>query len=192
MFPMISQIEEVIRAKEICAEVREELAQDNIEFDPDVEIGIMIETPSAVAMADHLAKIVSFFSIGTNDLIQYTMAVDRGNNKIAHLYQNLHPSIIRFLKQTIEAAHKRNIPVSICGEMCGDPLSIVILLGLQVDQFSCSPNMMPEVKRVIRSVTVDECRALVRRVMRYAKTSDIETEIQKFLDTKMANGGSAS
>jgi len=189
MFPMISQIEEVIRAKEICAEVRDELAADNIEFDPDVEIGIMIETPSAVAMADHLAKIVAFFSIGTNDLIQYTMAVDRGNNKIAHLYQNLHPSIIRFLKQSIEAAHKRNIPVSVCGEMCGDPLSVIVLIGLQVDQFSCSPNMMPEVKRIIRSVTVDECRALVRRVMRYAKTSEIEAEIQKFIDTKMTNGG---
>jgi len=185
MFPMIVQIEEVTKAKEICAEVRQELKKDRFAFNEDVEIGIMIETPSAVAMAEALAKEVDFFSIGTNDLIQYTLAVDRGNSKISHLYQNLHPSIIRFLKKTIEAAHKRKIHVGICGEICGDPMSVLVLIGLGVDEFSASPNMMPEIKRIIRSVTYDECKSLVRRVMRYRTTSEIEREIEDFLKARV-------
>ncbi|MDH3199137.1 MAG: hypothetical protein OEO21_12950, partial [Candidatus Krumholzibacteria bacterium] len=140
---------------------------------------------------EHLAREVAFFSIGTNDLIQYTMAVDRGNSKIAHLYQNLHPSIIRFLKQTVDAARKRDIHVSVCGEMCGDPFSILILIGLQIDEFSCSPNMIPEVKRIIRSVTFDECRALVRRVMRLRTTADIEHEVEGFLRAHVQRGSAA-
>lgn len=192
MFPMISQIEELIQAKKICAEVRADLEREGQEFDATVELGIMVETPAAVAMADHLAKEAQFFSVGTNDLIQYTLAVDRGNSKIAHLYQNLHPSIIRFLKQTVDAAHKRNIPVSVCGEMCGDPLSVPILIGLQIDEFSLSPNMIPEVKRIIRAVTFDECRALCRRVMRYRTTDEIKREITKFLETRLSNNGHES
>jgi len=185
MFPMISSLDEVRRAKEICAEVREELRNDRFQFSDNVEIGIMVETPSAVAISDSLAKETDFFSIGTNDLIQYTLAVDRGNAKISHLYQNLHPSIIRFLKQTVEAAHKRNIPVAVCGEMCGDPLAVLILIGLGVDELSCGPHMLPEIKRIIRSVTFDECKALVRRVMRYPTTEQIEAEIEKFLKARV-------
>jgi phosphotransferase system enzyme I (PtsI) len=185
MFPMIAQIEEVLQTKEICNEVMNELKRGRYKFDPDVELGIMIETPSAVAMADALAKEVAFFSIGTNDLIQYTLAVDRGNSKISHLYQNLHPSIIRFLKSTVEAAHKRNIHVSVCGEMCGDPLSVLVLVGLAIDEFSIGPNMIPEVKRIIRSVTYDECKALVRRILRYRTTSEIEREIEEFLKARV-------
>jgi len=185
MFPMIAQIEEVLQAKEICKEVRSELKRGKYQFDPEVELGIMIETPSAVAMADAMAKEVDFFSIGTNDLIQYTLAVDRGNAKISHLYQNLHPSIIRFLKSTIEAAHKRGIRVAVCGEMCGDPLSVLVLIGLNIDEFSTSPNMIPEVKRIIRSVTFDECKSLVRRILRYRTTSEIEREIEEFLKARV-------
>jgi len=185
MFPMIAQIEEVLQAKEICREVREELKRGKYRFDPDVELGIMVETPSAVAMADALAKEVSFFSIGTNDLIQYTLAVDRGNAKIAHLYQPLHPSIIRFLKSTVEAAHKRKIHVGVCGEMCSDPLSVLVLIGLAIDEFSVPPNMIPEVKRIIRSVTFDECKSLVRRILRYRTTSEIEREIESFLKARV-------
>ncbi|MCZ6766312.1 MAG: phosphoenolpyruvate--protein phosphotransferase, partial [bacterium] len=153
LLPLIVQLDEVTKARRICENVKEELRKGRFKFDDDVKFGVMIETPSAVAIADALAKEVDFFSIGTNDLIQYTMAVDRGNSKIAHLYQHLHPSIIRFLKMTVDAAHKRDIPATICGEMAVDPLSTVVLIGLQVDGFSCSPNMMPEVKRIIRSVT---------------------------------------
>jgi len=185
MFPMISQIEEVLQAKEICKEVREELKRGKYRFDPEVELGIMVETPSAVAMADALAKEVSFFSIGTNDLIQYTLAVDRGNAKIAHLYQPLHPSIIRFLKSTVEAAHKRKVHVGVCGEMCSDPLSVLVLIGLAIDEFSVAPSMIPEVKRIIRSVTFDECKSLVRRILRYRTTSEIEREIESFLKARV-------
>lgn len=185
MFPMIAQIEEVIQAKEICAEVRRELKSEKVKFDEKLKIGIMIETPAAVAVADALAKEVDFFSIGTNDLIQYTLAVDRGNSKIAYLYHNLHPSIIRFLKSTIEAAHKRKIPVGICGEMCTDPLAVLVLVGLQVDEMSMSPKFIPETKRVIRSVTFDECKALVKRVLNYRTTAEIESEIKDFLKARI-------
>ena len=181
MFPMISQIEEILKAKEICAEVREELKRDRYRYDEDVELGMMIETPSAVALADQFAREVAFFSIGTNDLIQYTMAVDRGNSKIAHLYQHLHPSILRLLRLTVEAARRRKVHLSICGEMAGDPLSVPILIGLGVDEFSVSPNVIPEVKRMIRSVTFDECRALLRRVSRFRTTAEIEGEIEAFV-----------
>jgi phosphotransferase system enzyme I (PtsI) len=181
MFPMISMIEEVLRTKEICAEVREDLKRERYKFDENVPLGIMVETPAAVAMADQFAREVDFFSIGTNDLIQYTMAVDRGNSKIAHLYQHLQPSILRLLRLTVEAARKRKIHVSVCGEMAGDPLSVPILIGLGIDEFSVSPNMIPEVKRIIRSVTFDECRALLRRVARFRTTNEIETEIDAFL-----------
>jgi phosphotransferase system enzyme I (PtsI) len=185
MFPMIAQIEEVVQAKQICREVQEELKRDKYLFDADVQLGIMIETPSAVAMADALAKEVDFFSIGTNDLIQYTLAVDRGNAKISHLYQPLHPSIIRFLKSTVEAGHKRGIHVGVCGEMCADPLSVLVLIGLEINEFSVAPNMIPEVKRIIRSVTFDECKSLVRRVLRYRTTSEIEREIENFLKARV-------
>jgi phosphotransferase system enzyme I (PtsI) len=124
---------------------------------------------------------VDFFSIGTNDLIQYTMAVDRGNSKIAHLYQHLHPSILRLLRLTVEAARRRNVHVSLCGEMAGDPLAVPILVGLGIDEFSVGPNMIPEVKRIIRSVTFDSCRALVRRANRSRTTAEIEVEIAAFL-----------
>ncbi|NIM20363.1 MAG: phosphoenolpyruvate--protein phosphotransferase [Candidatus Latescibacteria bacterium] len=185
MFPMISQVEEVIKAKEICEEVQDELRRGRFHFDENVEIGIMVETPSAVALADTLAKEVSYFSVGTNDLIQYTLAVDRGNTKISHLYQNLHPSIIRFLRMTVEAAHKRGVSVGLCGEMCGDPFSVPILIGLGFDELSCSPNMIPEVKKIIRSVTYDECKSLVKRVYRYRTVRGIEDSAQDFLKTRI-------
>jgi phosphotransferase system enzyme I (PtsI) len=169
-----------VRTKEICAEVRDELARDRYKFNADVPLGIMVETPSAVAMADQFAREVDFFSIGTNDLIQYTMAVDRGNSKIAHLYQHLHPSIVRLLRLTAAAAHRRKIHLSVCGEMAGDLQAVPILVGLGIDEFSVSPNVIPEVKRAIRSVTFDECRALVRRVSNLRTTAEIESEIDAF------------
>ncbi len=181
MFPLIVGIEEVILAKEICEEVKADLTKSRYRIDPDVKIGIMVETPAAVAMAGALAKEVDFFSVGTNDLVQYTMAVDRGNTKISHLYQHLHPSIIRFLKMTVDAAKKNNIPTAVCGEMCADPLATVILLGLGVDEFSCSPNAMPEVKKIVRSVTYDECKLLVKRIQKYSTTEKIESHVRAFL-----------
>jgi phosphotransferase system enzyme I (PtsI) len=185
MFPLIVGVEELRRAKEICAEVREDLVRDRYRIDPGVKIGIMVETPSAVALAGELAKESEFFSIGTNDLIQYTMAVDRGNTKISYLYQHLHPSIIRFLKQVVAAANKNDIPTAICGEMCADPLAAVVLLGLGIDEFSCSPNSMPEVKRIVRSVTYDECKTLVKRILHYSTTEKIEAHVKAFLKERI-------
>ena len=117
------------------------------------------------------------------------MLRDRGNSKIAHLYQHLQPSILRLLRLTVEAARKRKIPVSVCGEMAGDRLSVPILVGLGIDEFSVSPNNIPEVKRIIRSVTYDECRALLRRVSRFRTTQEIETEIEALLKSHAANNG---
>ncbi len=185
MFPMISQVEEVIQAKEICDEVKQELRRRRFHFDEHAEIGIMVETPSAVALADALAKEVSFFSVGTNDLIQYTLAVDRGNTKISYLYQNLHPSIIRFLKMTVEASHKRGVTSGLCGEMANDPVSVPVLIGLGFDELSCSPNMIPEVKKIIRSVTYDECKSLVKRILRYRTVASIEDSVKEFLKTRI-------
>jgi phosphotransferase system enzyme I (PtsI) len=196
MFPMISQMEEILRTKEICAEVRDELTRDRYKFNPEVELGMMVETPSAVALADQFAREMDFFSIGTNDLIQYTMAVDRGNSKIAHLYQHLHPSIVRLLRLTAAAAHRHNVHLSVCGEMAGDLLAVPILVGLGIDEFSVSPNVIPEVKRVIRSVTYDECRALVRRISNLRTTAEIEAEIETFMKAhtpvSTASGGPQS
>jgi phosphotransferase system enzyme I (PtsI) len=181
MFPLIVGIEEVQRAKEICEEVKDDLTRSRYQIDRDLKIGIMVETPSAVAMAGALAKEVDFFSIGTNDLIQYTMAVDRGNTKISYLYQHLHPSIIRFLKMTVDAAQKHGIPTAICGEMCADPLAAVVLIGLGIDEFSCSPNMIPEIKKIVRSVTYDECKTIVKRVLQWSTTEKIEAHVEAFL-----------
>jgi phosphotransferase system enzyme I (PtsI) len=181
MFPLIVGIEEVIQAREICEEIKDELTKSRYKIDSDVEIGIMIETPSAVVLAAALAKEVDFFSIGTNDLIQYTMAVDRGNAKIAHLYQHLHPSIIHFLKMTIDSARKNCVPVSICGEMCVDPLAAVVLVGLGLKEFSCSPNAIPEVKKTIRSVTFDECKTVVKKILKFSTTEKIEKHVKSFL-----------
>lgn len=185
MFPLIVGIEEIRRAKEICSEVREDLVRDRYKIDRDVKIGIMVETPSAVALAGALAKEAEFFSIGTNDLIQYTMAVDRGNTKISYLYQHLHPSIIRFLRLIVVAATKEGIPTAICGEMCADPLAAVVLLGLGIDEFSCSPNTMPEIKRIIRSVTYDECKTVVKRILHYTTTEKIEAHVEAFLKERI-------
>ncbi len=181
LLPLIVELNEVRETKEICEQVRAELTADRLRFEQDVPIGIMVETPSAVALADALAKEADFFSVGTNDLIQYTMAVDRGNSRISHLYQHLHPSILRFLKMTTDAGHKARIPVGICGEMAVDPLSAIVLIGLQIDEFSCTPNTIPEVKKIIRSVTYDESKMLVKKILKHGTTEDIEADVRALL-----------
>jgi phosphotransferase system enzyme I (PtsI) len=181
MLPLIVELNELRETREICEEIRAGLTADRFRFDQDVPIGVMIETPSAVALAGALAKEAEFFSIGTNDLIQYTMAVDRGNSRISHLFQHLHPSILRFLKMTSDAAHKARIPVAICGEMAVDPMSAIVLIGLQIDEFSCTPNMIPEVKKVIRSVTYDESKMLLKKILKHRTTGDIEKDVRALL-----------
>ncbi len=160
LLPMISGIGEIRHAKELIEECRAELRAEGREFAAEMEIGIMIEVPSAAIIADVLAKEVDFFSLGTNDLVQYTVAVDRTNEHIAHLYETTHPAVIRLIKQTVDAAHAAGIWVGVCGEMGGDITLTPLLIGLGVDELSCGASVLPRVKRAVRSLDSDICQRL--------------------------------
>ncbi len=160
MYPMISGLDELKQANALLEEYKAELRRERVPFDEHLQVGAMIETPSAAVVADSLAKRVNFFSIGTNDLIQYSLAVDRMNAKIAHLYEPTHPAIIRLIKTTVDAAHQQGIRVSVCGEMGGDPVLTPLLLGLGVDELSAAPVLVPSVKFLIRRLKMSEAREL--------------------------------
>ncbi|MBI3850710.1 MAG: phosphoenolpyruvate--protein phosphotransferase [Verrucomicrobia bacterium] len=179
MYPMISGLEELNQANSLVEEYKAELRKENIPFDDALEIGAMIETPSAAMVADSLAKRLKFFSIGTNDLIQYTIAVDRQNEKIAHLFEPTHPAIIRLIKMTVEAAHKNNIWVGVCGEMAGDPVLVPLLLGLGVDELSATPPLVPQVKFIIRRLKMDEARALAEFALKCESATEILAHSQE-------------
>jgi len=166
LFPMISSVSEIRKAKEILEEVKRDLDEKQIPYDTDVEIGIMIEVPSIALTSDIAAREVDFFSIGTNDLIQFSLAVDRTNEKVSYLYQPLDISIIRLIKTVIDNAHRHNIPVSMCGEMSGDPINTLLLLGLGLDEFSVAPAAGPLIKHVIRNVEFEQARSVARRVLK--------------------------
>ena len=171
MFPLISGLEELEQALAIFDEARAECRRKGRAFAEQIETGIMIEVPSAAMIADVLAKKSDFFSIGTNDLIQYSLAVDRGNERVNYLAQPAHPALIRFLKTTIDAAHKRGIKAAMCGEMAGDPAYTALLLGLGLDEFSMTASSIPQVKKVIRSLTIDDCRTLTKEILRGVSSS---------------------
>jgi phosphotransferase system enzyme I (PtsI) len=174
MFPMISETEELKSAKALLEEVKDELRKKKIPFDEGIEVGIMVEIPSAALSGDSLAKESNFFSIGTNDLIQYTLAVDRGNERIAHLYQGFHPAVLKLIKETIDAGHRNGIWVGLCGEMAGDPLATVILVGMGVDELSTSAMAIPEIKKIIRSITFEEAQRVAEQVLSLSTISDIK------------------
>lgn len=181
MFPMISGIDELMRARGILGECMDELRKRGRKFDEGIEVGAMIEIPSAALTADIIAKQVDFFSIGTNDLIQYSLAVDRVNEKIAYLYEPRHPAILRLISQIITAGHKENIWVGMCGEMAGEPSLALILLGMGLDEFSVSAVSIPEIKKVIRSVQLADARALAEDVLGYTSIEDIRTRCRRLL-----------
>ena len=181
MFPMISGVEELIEAKSVLDEARDDLRRTGVAFDESCKIGAMIEVPSAAMVADQLAEEVDFFSIGTNDLIQYTIAVDRGNERVAYLYDPFHPGVLRLIKSVVDAGHAQNIPVSVCGEMAGDPLSGLLLLGLGVDGLSMSPSALPEMKRIIRSVASEDAKVIANHVLSLRTRVEIQSYLQDVL-----------
>ena len=174
MYPMISGLEELKAANKILEEAKEDLRQTKVSFDEEMEIGAMIEIPSAALTCDILAKEVDFFSIGTNDLIQYCLAVDRANEKIAYLYEPTHPAILRLLKSIIDAAHNAGIWVGLCGEMGGDPVLTVLLLGLGLDEFSTSALSILEIKNVIRSVSLKEAQQITEHALNLSSAKEIK------------------
>lgn len=181
MFPMISGVEELNAVLHLFEHVKEECRIENIPFDPDIQVGTMIEVPSAALCADILAKKVDFFSIGTNDLIQYTIAVDRGNEKIAHLFQPFHPGVLRSLQMIVEKAHQANIPVSLCGEMASDPLCSVLLAGLGMDELSMGSQSLLQVRKILRSVSFEEAKQLADHVLEMDSYLTITTYIREWM-----------
>jgi phosphotransferase system enzyme I (PtsI) len=177
MFPMISTLMELRQAKMVLYDVMEDLEDEGVEFRREIPIGMMIEVPSAALMANSFAKEVNFFSIGTNDLIQYTLAVDRTNEKVAGLFCPAHPAVLTFLRDVIRVAQRHSISVSVCGEMAGEPLYTLLLLGLGLTLFSMNGPDIPEVKKVIRSTTLEHARQVARRVMSF----DSERQVMHFL-----------
>ena len=173
MFPMISGLDELRRAIEVLAECKEELRKAEIDIADKIEVGAMIEIPSAAISANVLAREVDFFSIGTNDLIQYALAVDRVNEKIAYLYEPTHPAVVRLLKMIADAAHANNIWVGVCGEMAGDIALTPLLLGLGMDELSTSAMLVPRVKRAVQSLAIPECRELVEETLKLDTPSEI-------------------
>jgi len=174
MYPLISGLEEIQKANEILEEVKEDLSRDGIPFKKNIEIGIMIETPSAAVIADVLAHAVDFFSIGTNDLIQYVLAVDRTNEMVASLYQPLHPSVLRLIELVLKSAEKADIEVSVCGSMGGNPLSALILLGLgKIDSMSMYAHSLPKIKKMIRNVSLKDAKDISSHILTLSSFKEI-------------------
>lgn len=178
MIPMISSIEELRESKKIIKEVKDELKTKQIPFNENIEIGIMIEIPSAALMAEELAKECDFFSIGTNDLIQYTVAVERGNEKVSSLYTHFHPAVIRLIKMTIDGAHKNNILCGMCGEAAGDPAFIPILIGLGLDEFSMNANKILQARKLIRKLNFQECKQIAQDILKLNYTEEIKRKLK--------------
>ena len=186
MYPMISGVEELRQANKLLDEAKNELRSRGLAFNDSIEVGAMIEVPSAALTADILAKEVDFFSIGTNDLIQYSIAVDRSNEKVAYLYEPAHPGVLRFIKSIIDIGHKAGIWVGMCGEMASDPPFTLLLIGLGLDELSMPSSMIPEVKYIIRSVTLEQAEEIASRALTLSTSKEVEEFIgSKFKELKI-------
>jgi phosphotransferase system enzyme I (PtsI) len=181
MYPMISCIRELMDANMLVEEYKAELRKEGLAFNENIEIGAMIEIPSAVLIADTLAKHLKFFSIGTNDLIQYSLAVDRMNEKIAHLYEPTHPAIVRLIKETVDAGHRNKLWVGVCGEMAGDPMMTPLLLGLGVDELSAAPSVVPQIKYMMRRLKMSEAQELADFALKCDNGTDILLRCQELV-----------
>ena len=180
MLPMISSVDEIRTAKDIINEVKEELKAEKVKFDKNVKVGIMIEVPSAAIMAEQLATECDFFSIGTNDLIQYTVAVERGNEKISDLYTKFHPAVIRLIKMAIDGAHKSKIFCGMCGEAAADERFIPLLVGLGLDEFSMNPTKILNSRKMIRSLNHKECKKLVQEILKMSSSTEIKARLEEY------------
>lgn len=177
LIPMVSSIEEVRHAKEIIKEVSKSLKKEGVEFNDNIEVGVMIEVPSAAITADTIAKEVDFFSIGTNDLLQYSLAIDRVNEHVAYLYQPFHPAVLKLIKGVVESAHRHGITVCVCGEMAGVPEHALLFLGFGIDQLSMSAYSLLRVKRLIRSVSYEDAKNISEKALEFATAREIEDYI---------------
>ncbi len=182
MFPMISSIEELRAAKVVLEECKQELDNENILYDKNIQVGIMIEIPSAALIADKLAKECDFFSIGTNDLIQYTVAVERGNEKISKLYTKYHPAVIKLIKKAIDGAHSANIICGMCGEAAGDPTFIPLLVGLGLDEFSMNSNNILRARKTINNLDKETCVKLSEEILQMASAEEVENRLKAFVN----------
>lgn len=182
MFPMISTLMELRQAKMILADAMEDLEEAGIEFNRNVPVGIMVEVPSAVIVLDQFIEEIDFISIGTNDLIQYALAVDRGNKDVAHLYTGADPAVLRLIDRAINVARGADTSVSLCGQMAGMARYTMLLLGLGLRSFSMTANTLPEIKRVVRAVNIDECEALAE----YALSLETARDIRTFLNEELS------
>lgn len=182
MLPMIMDINEIRKSRQIFEECKEELREKNIDFDEEITLGIMLETPAVAIRAKYFAKECDFFSIGTNDLTQYTLAVDRGNEKIANLYDSYNPAVLQAIKMAIDGAHSGNIKISMCGEFAGDENAVPLLLGMGLDAFSMSGISIPKFKNIISKLDSKECEKLVEKVLEFATADEIKEELKKFVE----------
>lgn len=184
MLPMVATIEEVRRARLLIERAKRELRAQGRAFNENFEYGIMVEIPSAAIMADRLAQECNFLSIGSNDLTQYTLAVDRGNERVARLFDHFHPAVLQLIKQTIDAAHRRGIWVGLCGEFASDPLGIILLIGLGIDELSTSPGALPEAKNIIRSIDTDVAAEVAALAMKQSTALEVQRLLRRELDKR--------
>jgi phosphotransferase system enzyme I (PtsI) len=188
MFPLVSGLQELRQVKTLVREIKSELDAEGIAYNPELQIGIMIEVPAAAIIADLLATEVDFLSIGTNDLIQYSLAIDRSNENVGYLYEPLHPAILRLVSMVIQAGRKAGIPVSMCGEMASDPLYAIVLLGLGLEIYSMNPSAIPVIKNVIRSLRYKDCKRIAETALQKKTAQEIEEFVIESVAMRFPDG----